>query len=266
MANSSPFVSTAITRTHVEEVDKTLESKVTKDTGLPVPGAAAPASTVVPGISVAPAPGGGGGVIIAASTAAGSGPVEEIDTTSPTQTTKVTDTTTTVTTSPATTNQYEHAAWSLADTDSVTILSLQMLGVSATYMALYRVTNDSGYPVTLNAGQSQATLQPGTSMDVSAQQVSLTRLNNQPAFGSYQNLCCGTISQAQAQGKVSGGAPVGGITGTGGGGGGLIDLGGGDDDGGFPGLTFPDPASGGDPGGGDPGSGGGDAGDASGLY
>jgi hypothetical protein len=239
---SAPFATTTTTQTQVEETDKTLASTVTKDTGLSVPspaGTAVGASTAVSGITVSPTS--GGGLIIAGSTAAGS-PSREIDVTDPTTTTKVTTTTSTVTTTPATTNQFEHAAWNLAPGSSATILSLQMLGVSASYLALYRVTNDDGSnPVAIQMGQANTTLQPGTSIDVSAQQVAIASIGNLPARGSYQNLCCAAVSQALGQPKGGGAANGGTPAPAGGGGGGLIDLGGGGGD--FPQLIFPDPGS-----------------------
>lgn len=234
---SAPFISKVVTDTLVQETDTTLPITVTKDTNLPVPGTAAGASTAVSGITVTPAS--GGGVVIAASTAAGGSPVREQDVTATSTVSKITQTTSSVTTSPATTNQYEHARWIVTpDSPTASIVTLQMLGVSATYMVLYRVTVDEGSnPVTVQMRQGQITLQPGTSADISAQQITIASLNNLPAVGSFQNLCCATVTQAQASKGSGGGGAATPSAPAGGGGGGLIDLGGGND---FPQLTFPD--------------------------
>jgi hypothetical protein len=234
---SAPFVSKVITDTLVQETDTTLPVTVTKDTNLPIPGATTGASTAVSGITVTPAS--GGGVVIAASTATGGSGAREQDVTATTTVSKVTQTTSSVTTVPATTNQYEHARWIVSpEFPTASILTLQMLGVSATYMTLYRVTVDEGSnAVTVQMRQGQITLQPGTSADISAQQITIASLNNLPAVGSFQNLCCATVTQAQASKGSGGGAAAATGAQAGGGGGGLIDLGGGDD---FPQLTFPD--------------------------
>ena len=251
---SAPFVSTAVTETLVQETDTTLPIAVTKDTGLTVPAqpgttvgastAAGSSGTSVSGVTVTPSP--GGGLIIAGSTAAGT-PAREHDVTDTSVTTKVTNTRTSVVTSPAGTNQYEHAPWNVPGGQSTTILFLQMLGVTATYMSLYRVTNDLGsQPVQVEMGQVTVTLQPGCSIDVSAQVVILNSLGGLPALGSYQNLCCAVVTQAVGQSKGGGaaaGAPADAAAPLIGGG--LIQIDGGDGGPDFSQLIFPDDQGGG---------------------
>jgi hypothetical protein len=57
-------------------------------------------------------------------------PVRDQDVTETAITNKTTRTHSTVVTSPAGTNRYEHAAWSVMKGSSATVLFLQMLGIS----------------------------------------------------------------------------------------------------------------------------------------
>ena len=115
---------------------------------------------------------------------------DETDSVGQTRTTKHTETTTTVTTSPASTNQYEHAAWRVNPGGRATILSLQPAGITALYLAIYRVTNDddSG-DVQIQTDALTIDLAPGTSIDVSTQTITVLDRGS-GSHGSYQNLCC----------------------------------------------------------------------------
>jgi len=114
---------------------------------------------------------------------------DETDTTGESVATKVTSTVTTVVTSPAMTNQYEHAGWILPRTGRSTILSFLPAGISALYLAIYRVTNDNDSgPVQVLTDAGQIDLAAGNSVDISSQ--TITVVGSPGSHGSYQNLCC----------------------------------------------------------------------------
>lgn len=122
------------------------------------------------------------------------------------------------TTLPSTTNQYEHAAWSVDGGGSQTILSLQPAGVSALYLAIYRVSNDeTSSAVVVQTDNAKITLAPGTSVDISSLNIAVVSQGTRAA-GSYQNLCCSLAQQAVQPPKAAG-TPGGGGGGAGGGGG-----------------------------------------------
>jgi hypothetical protein len=104
-------------------------------------------------------------------------------------------------------NQYERANWATDAARPQRILSLQLLPVlpnSFTYMAIYRVTNsENSTRATVTTSQAIITLEPGSSVDVSTQEVEVSSL--QPAFGTYQNICCSLATATLAPAKVAAG-------------------------------------------------------------
>jgi hypothetical protein len=105
------------------------------------------------------------------------------------------------------TNQYERANWATDAGHPQRILSLQLLPVLPnffTYMALYRITNsENSTRAMVTTSQAIITLEPGTSVDVSTQEVEVSSL--QPAFGTYQNICCSLATATLAPAKVAAG-------------------------------------------------------------
>ena len=107
------------------------------------------------------------------------------------------------------TNEYERANWATNLGSPQTILSLQQLisgPATFTYMALYRITNSvSSSRVTVTTSLSSITLEPGSSVDVSTQEVQISSAG--PAWGTYQNICCslGTVTRPDAPVVKTGG-------------------------------------------------------------
>ena len=96
-------------------------------------------------------------------------------------------------------SQYLVAPWSVPAGSSETIVSLQTLGVGAAYLAIYRVNNSTdSSPVTVQTDQAKFELQPGTSIDVSTQTITLLS-QNQHGRGTYQIICCSTVSSQITQ-------------------------------------------------------------------
>jgi hypothetical protein len=88
--------------------------------------------------------------------------------------------------------QYLPASWSVGANLSETILSLQLLGVSSAYLAIYRVANSgdgTSSQVTVNTAGGQFSLLPGRSIDVSTQTITIVS-QGPPAHGTLQLLCC----------------------------------------------------------------------------
>jgi hypothetical protein len=87
------------------------------------------------------------------------------------------------------TNQYERANWATNRLHKQRILWLQLLGVSASYLAIYRITNSAdSTPATVETDQGSFLLEPGVSADVSAQKIEISSVR--PAWGTYQDICC----------------------------------------------------------------------------
>ncbi|HEV2298402.1 MAG TPA: hypothetical protein VGR72_07795 [Candidatus Acidoferrales bacterium] len=104
-------------------------------------------------------------------------------------------------------NQYERANWGTSAGSPQRILSLQLLSVfasSLTYLALYRITNsENSSQATVTTSKGAITLEPGTSVDVSTQEVEISSLK--PAWGTYQNICCALATVAGPAAPKSGG-------------------------------------------------------------
>jgi hypothetical protein len=96
------------------------------------------------------------------------------------------------------TNQYGLAPWTVSGNAEEPIVSLQLLGVSAAYLAIYRVNNPgdgTSNAVSVKTDHGQFPLLPGTSIDVSTQTVSIVGRGGN-AHGIYQLLCCATATAA----------------------------------------------------------------------
>ena len=104
--------------------------------------------------------------------------------------------------------QYDQANWTLTHTHPrVRIVFFEPVGVAAVYLAIYRVTNDSGIDVFIITARGQRILLPGgggkfpSSVDVSSTSVDIEAA--QPleagarASGTYQHICC-TLAQSTA--------------------------------------------------------------------
>jgi|SRR5450432_21290 len=88
------------------------------------------------------------------------------------------------------------ASWSLAANASATILSLQQVSIPAVFLAIYRITNTgvsfgsrTGGSVVVETDHGRFTLDPGNSMDISTQTLTLRTGRGKAARGTYQLLC-----------------------------------------------------------------------------
>ena len=103
--------------------------------------------------------------------------------------------TVTTTVAPPPLNQYERANWATNAGKPQRILWLQPVGVSAAYLAIYRISNaDTSTPVTVETDHGQFPLEPGVSVDVSTQKIDIS--STQPAWGTYQDICCAMATVA----------------------------------------------------------------------
>jgi hypothetical protein len=92
-------------------------------------------------------------------------------------------------------NQYERANWATNFGRPQRILWLQPVGVAATYLAIYRITNgDTSTVVTVQTDGGSFTLEPGVSADVSTQKIEIS--STLPAWGTYQDICCALATVA----------------------------------------------------------------------
>jgi hypothetical protein len=106
----------------------------------------------------------------------------------------------TTTVAPPPLNQYERANWATNAGRPQRILWLQLLGVSASYLAIYRVTNsENSTQVTVTTPQGAFVLEPGVSVDLSTQEIEIS--SSRPAWGTYQNICCALATVAPQAAK-----------------------------------------------------------------
>jgi hypothetical protein len=81
--------------------------------------------------------------------------------------------------------------WSLPADTSQTILSLQEVDIPAVVLAIYRIVNTgivgSGQSVTIQTDHGTFDLEPGMSIDISTQNITI-RSGRAPARGTYQLL------------------------------------------------------------------------------
>jgi hypothetical protein len=138
------------------------------------------------------------------------------DTTGTTHTKKVTTTVTSVTTSPAQTNQFEHANWSVGAGLQATMTTFQLYAVMAIFVPIYRITNDvDSVEVDVLTDQQDGVhapgkfqLQPGTSIDLSWENISIKNSSAKIAHGTYQYLNSALASQQVQQQPAKAVAPA----------------------------------------------------------
>lgn len=152
---------------------------------------------------------------------------DETDTVATTQTTKHIESTTTVTTIAAGTNQFEHAYWRVNVGAKQTVIAFQRYAATAIFAPIYRLTNDEdSSPVEVLTDQQDGvhtqgtfSLMPGTSIDLSWENITVSNSGDQPAHGTFQYLSSALASQqVQLAARAAAAAPAAGVWSAGGGG------------------------------------------------